>query len=216
MDIITLALAKKYVQETVEGAGALKGKDGKSAYQVAVDNGFSGTEQEWLNSLQGTQGPAGKDGIPGKDGKDGKDGAPGRDGVDGKDGEPGPAGKDGAQGPEGPQGPEGKQGPQGETGPQGESYVITEADYEEIAARVGGVSDYNVVNENDINSIINGKVATDGNLTILPVSYYRIEFNELYASNGKTPVSAALTELEFYDIDNNKIIPFFYSSRQCI
>ena len=43
MDIITLALAKKYVQETVEGAGALKGKDGKSAYQVAVDNGFSGT-----------------------------------------------------------------------------------------------------------------------------------------------------------------------------
>ena len=212
MDIITLALAKRYVQETLEGAGALKGKDGKSAYQVAVDNGFSGTEQEWLNSLQGAQGPAGKDGIPGKDGKDGKDGAPGRDGVDGKDGEPGPAGKDGAQGPEGPQGPEGKQGPQGETGPQGESYVITEADYEEIAARVGGVSDYNVVNENDINSIINGKVSTDGNLTILPVSYYRIEFNELYASNGKTPVSAALTELEFYDIDNNKIIPFFIAA----
>ena len=29
MDITTLTLAKKYVQETVEGAGALKGKDGK-------------------------------------------------------------------------------------------------------------------------------------------------------------------------------------------
>ena len=27
--------------------------DGKSAYEVAVDNGFVGTEQEWLASLQG-------------------------------------------------------------------------------------------------------------------------------------------------------------------
>jgi len=29
---------------------------GKSAYQVAVDNGFVGTEQEWLDSLKGTTG----------------------------------------------------------------------------------------------------------------------------------------------------------------
>ena len=28
------------------------GTDGKSAYQVAVDNGFVGTEQEWLDSLK--------------------------------------------------------------------------------------------------------------------------------------------------------------------
>ena len=28
-----------------------KPKDGKSAYDVAVENGFTGTEQEWLNSL---------------------------------------------------------------------------------------------------------------------------------------------------------------------
>lgn len=38
------------------------GPQGKSAYQVAVDNGFSGTEQEWLDSLVGPQGPAGADG----------------------------------------------------------------------------------------------------------------------------------------------------------
>lgn len=31
-----------------------QGKDGKSAYQVAVDNGFIGTEQEWLDSLVST------------------------------------------------------------------------------------------------------------------------------------------------------------------
>ena len=28
------------------------GKNGKSAYQIAVDNGFEGTEEEWLNSFQ--------------------------------------------------------------------------------------------------------------------------------------------------------------------
>lgn len=30
-----------------------EGAPGKSAYQVAVDNGFEGTEQEWLDSLKG-------------------------------------------------------------------------------------------------------------------------------------------------------------------
>lgn len=31
-----------------------QGIDGKSAYQVALEQGFSGTEQEWLSSLQGS------------------------------------------------------------------------------------------------------------------------------------------------------------------
>ena len=31
----------------------LHGKDGKSAYQIALDNGFVGTEKEWLDSLKG-------------------------------------------------------------------------------------------------------------------------------------------------------------------
>ena len=31
----------------------LHGKDGKSAYQIALDNGFVGTEEEWLESLKG-------------------------------------------------------------------------------------------------------------------------------------------------------------------
>lgn len=38
------------------------GQRGKSAYEVAVDNGFSGTEQEWLESLKGKDG---KDGVNG-------------------------------------------------------------------------------------------------------------------------------------------------------
>ena len=48
-----------------------KGADGKSAFEIAVENGFIGTEAEWLESLKG---------------KDGTDGQPGKDGVDGKDG----------------------------------------------------------------------------------------------------------------------------------
>jgi hypothetical protein len=31
----------------------IKGDNGKSAYQLAVSNGFVGTEQEWLESLKG-------------------------------------------------------------------------------------------------------------------------------------------------------------------
>lgn len=44
--------------------------DGKSAYEVAVDNGFVGTEAQWLASLQGPQGPAGADGQQGPAGAD--------------------------------------------------------------------------------------------------------------------------------------------------
>lgn len=45
------------------------GSDGKSAYQVARDNGFSGTAAEWLASLVGEQGAPGQDGSDGADGK---------------------------------------------------------------------------------------------------------------------------------------------------
>ena len=33
-------------------SGAFNGKDGKSAYELAVENGFEGTEKEWLESLR--------------------------------------------------------------------------------------------------------------------------------------------------------------------
>ena len=39
-----------------------QGPQGKSAYEVAVDNGFKGTEQQWLGSLKGEKGEAGNDG----------------------------------------------------------------------------------------------------------------------------------------------------------
>ena len=69
-----------------------KGKDGKSAYEIAVENGFVGTEIEWLESLKGLDG---KDGI---NGKDGVDGAPGQDGIDGQNGTDGQNGVNGSDG----------------------------------------------------------------------------------------------------------------------
>ena len=56
MDLVTYALCKKYIKASLAGAGALQGKDGKSAYEIAVDNGYSGSETEWISSLAGVPG----------------------------------------------------------------------------------------------------------------------------------------------------------------
>lgn len=70
-----------------EGKPGPAGADGKSAYQIAVDNGFTGTEADWLASLKGADGTPGQ---PGQDGAPGTDGAPGADGATGPRG---PAGE---------------------------------------------------------------------------------------------------------------------------
>ena len=75
-DLYTQLLKK--LSEMQTGAN---GKDGRSAYEIATENGFVGTVAEWLESLKGKDGIDGKDGLPGKDGKDGADGLPGKDGV---------------------------------------------------------------------------------------------------------------------------------------
>ena len=86
-DLYTQLLKK--LSEMQAGAN---GKDGHSAYEIAIENGFVGTAAEWLESLKGRDGIDGKDGLPGKDGADG---LPGKDGTNGKDGKDGRNGKDG-------------------------------------------------------------------------------------------------------------------------
>ena len=46
------------ISGTIQGGAIVRGKEGKSAYEVAVKNGFSGTEAEWLASLKGEKGDA--------------------------------------------------------------------------------------------------------------------------------------------------------------
>lgn len=77
---------------------------GKSAYELAQDEGFEGTLEEWLASLVGPQGETGPEGPQGIQG---------------------PAGP---QGPQGPQGPDGPAGPQGPAGPAGFDSATAEVD----------------------------------------------------------------------------------------
>ena len=59
---------------------------GKSAYEIAVEYGFSGTEEEWLASLKGERGEQGAQGERGEKGDPGEPGETGLPGIDGKDG----------------------------------------------------------------------------------------------------------------------------------
>lgn len=53
---------KSEIEGILEGIETTPGADGKSAYEIAQDNGFTGTEQEWLLSLKGADGTQGVDG----------------------------------------------------------------------------------------------------------------------------------------------------------
>jgi len=69
------------------------GSDGKSAYDIAVENGFEGTVEEWLESLKGPKGDKGDKGDQG---------------VQGPKGDAGERGPKGDTGPQGPKGDPGK------------------------------------------------------------------------------------------------------------
>ena len=115
-------------------AAASVGEDlprGKSAYEIAKENGFNGTETEWLASLKGEPGAAGASGKDGENGKTpyvgdngnwyiGADdtGKPSR-GAKGEKGEKGDTGAQGIQGEQGIQGVQGEKGDKGEKGAQG-------------------------------------------------------------------------------------------------
>lgn len=66
--------------------------DAKSAYVIALEHGFIGSEDEWLASLKGAKGEQGEQGIQGvqgekgQNGKDGTNGTNSIDGTNGKDG----------------------------------------------------------------------------------------------------------------------------------
>lgn len=113
---------------TAGGGGGGTGAAGKSAYEIAVDNGFSGSVTQWLASLVGPRGATGATGPAGATGATGPAGATGATGAQGPKGDTGatgaqgpagPTGATGAQGPKGDQGDPGPQGPMGATGPQG-------------------------------------------------------------------------------------------------
>lgn len=153
LDFKTLAASKKYTEETAEGMGAVKGKDGKdgeSAYQIALENGFVGSQAQWLESLKGKNGQDGTDGLDGNDGfspiiipsNDNTDdiyklnittakGTFSTDNLKGKQGVQGIQGIRGEKGEQGTQGIQGIQGERGEKGHDGYPFLIYK-EYETI------------------------------------------------------------------------------------
>lgn len=53
---VDLTIVDKNGTQNVGIRNGTDGTDGKSAYRLAVDNGYMGTEEEWLASLKGTNG----------------------------------------------------------------------------------------------------------------------------------------------------------------
>lgn len=84
----------------IQGAPGKDGKDGLSAYEIAQEHGFTGTEAEWLQSIAGANGLSAyeiavQNGYVGPvlDWLDSLIGPPGVNGNDGKDGKNGTEGK---------------------------------------------------------------------------------------------------------------------------
>lgn len=78
--------AEQQVTVPTGGLQGAQGEPGKSAYELAVEQGFIGTEAQWIASLAGTPGaagPKGDTGDQGPQGNAGPSGDPGADGIDG-------------------------------------------------------------------------------------------------------------------------------------
>lgn len=150
-----------------DGQPGRDGTDGKSAYQIWLDNGHTGTETDFLNSLKG---------------------APGKDGVNGKDGAPGTPGKDGNRGPQGLPGTNGKDGSPGAPGSPGKdgksAYQIwldnghygTETDFLNSLKGAKGDPGRSGTNGKDGKDAIDTvKTITSGTLSSLSTGKYEIE-----------------------------------------
>lgn len=63
-----LAVEEGFMGTKQQWLSSLQGAVGKSAYELAVENGFSGSVQQWIASLKGEDGTVGSNGQDGQDG----------------------------------------------------------------------------------------------------------------------------------------------------
>lgn len=178
------------VQVVYEGgiytSNSLPGPQGESAYQVALDNGFIGTEEEWLQSLKGDKGDKGPQGPQGLRG---------------------PQGEQGEQGIQGIQGPQGEQGPIGPVGPAGTT------DYNELSNKPD-LSIYQLkeagkgLSTNDFNNSYKDKL---DNLVSTIENYSSIEFtitSNSYSSGDSLIINFDLYNIIYINLDFNYNIIF--------
>lgn len=128
-------------------AKVLNGISGRSAYKIAVEKGFVGTIEQWLESLngqdgytpiknvdyfdgaKGDKGDKGNTGDQGPKGDIGNTGAKGEKGDQGIQGIPGQQGEVGLKGDKGDKGDTGIQGPKGDKGDKGDTGNIGATPY---------------------------------------------------------------------------------------
>lgn len=110
-----------------DGKDGKDGENGKSAYEIAVQNGYDGTESDWLESLKGQKGDTGEPGAAGAKGDPGEKGDQGEPGTPGEKGERGEKGEKGDNGTPGKDGINGKDGKNGADG-YSPTATVTETD----------------------------------------------------------------------------------------
>lgn len=143
-----------------------QGIQGLSAYQVAVQEGFVGTEEEWLQSLKGDKGDKGEQGVQGIQGEKGdpftyedftEDQLQGLVGPQGEQGEKGEKGDPFEYSDFTPEQLEGLKGPKGDTGntgPQGEPGVAATIEVGETVTLEPGESALVENTGNETNAVL--------------------------------------------------------------
>ena len=145
--VITIVDADGETSATLHnGANGEKGTDGKSVYQIAVEQGYQGSESDWLSSLKGDKGEKGNTGAKGNPGQDGAEGKSAyaiavEHGYENSEdewllslkGEKGDTGERGEKGEKGDRGDRGLQGVPGEKGEKGDAGVAGKDGFSPIA-----------------------------------------------------------------------------------
>ena len=142
--VITIVDADGETSATLHNGA--NGEKGSSAYQIAVEQGYQGSESDWLSSLKGDKGEKGNTGAKGNPGQDGADGKSAyaiavEHGYEDSEekwllslkGEKGDTGERGEKGEKGDPGDRGLQGVPGEKGEKGDAGVAGKDGFSPIA-----------------------------------------------------------------------------------
>ena len=186
--VITIVDADGETSATLHnGANGEKGTDGKSAYQIAVEQGYQGSESDWLSSLKGDKGDKGEKGNTGAKGNPGQDGADGKSAyaiavehgyedseekwllsLKGEKGDTGERGEKGDTGLQGERGEKGETGQQGEQGPKGEKGDPGDRGLQGVPGEKGEKGDAGVAGKDGFSPIAN--VVKDGSVITITIT----------------------------------------------
>lgn len=204
MDLVALALAKKYTDEKV-----INGFDEKKVKTIIEEEikkitGEAGSDwdsfqelKEKIENIQLTPGPKGEKGDKGDKGDTGEQGI---QGIPGEKGEKGDTGVPGADGAKGDKGDKGDTGATGAPGEPGKDYVLTNADKVEIAEMAADLvevpdSGGNVAYDKVQELTPEQKAQARENIGAQPAGNYLTEVPDGYAKTEDIPTDEEIIQL---------------------